>query len=105
MKKQAYEWRRQAQAMALAAAEQPDDYTQLVEQMASGDFMPGWALEQAGPRAIPALIEGLRHPHTRVRRGCVDTIDHGGYGGDAHCIAALCGTRCSAHAAVMTPSV
>jgi HEAT repeat protein len=48
-----------------------------------------WALQQAGPSAIPALLTGLQDPHTRVRRGCVDIIDHGGYGADARCVAAL----------------
>lgn len=46
-------------------------------------------LREKTGRAIPALIAGWRNPHTRVRRGCVDTIDHGGYGGDARCIEAL----------------
>ena len=48
-----------------------------------------WALQQAGPAAIPALLVGLTHAHPRVRRGCVDIIDHGGYGADARCIDAL----------------
>ena len=89
MKKHVKEWWQRAHEMARAAEQQPDGYKQLVERMASGDFMPGWALISAGKSAIPALIEGLQHPHARVRRGCVDTIDHGGYGADTRCIEAL----------------
>ena len=89
MEKHVKEWWQRAGEMARVAAEEPDGYTKLVDKMASGDFMPGWALIAAGKPAIPALVEGLKHSHTRVRRACVDTIDHGGYGGDAQCIAAL----------------
>lgn len=67
MKKQTYEWRKQAHAMALAAAEQPDGYMQLVEQMASGDFMPGCALDQ-----VALLIEiGVHDPNSKLRRQLV----------------------------------
>jgi hypothetical protein len=48
-----------------------------------------WALQQAGPAAIPPLVTGLCHADVRIRRNCVDIIDHGGYGADARCVAGL----------------
>jgi HEAT repeat protein len=89
MKKHVSEWWQRAGEMAQRAAEEPEGYKSLVEAMGKGDFLPGWALICAGTPAIPALIAGLKHPHARVRRECVDTIDHGGYGGDARCVEAL----------------
>jgi hypothetical protein len=93
MKQQAQAWWRQATQIAQAAVEQEGKFDELVQQLSVRDpsvFVPAtWALQQAGPRAIPALLAGLHDPHTRVRRGCVDIIDHGGYGADARCIDAL----------------
>jgi hypothetical protein len=68
-------------------------FDQLVSQLADPDMnvlIPAiWGLQQAGALAIPALVKGLTHPHTKVRRNCVDIIDHGGYGADGRCIEAL----------------
>jgi hypothetical protein len=93
MKKQAQAWWRQAASMVQAAANNTGQFERWVEQLASRDAQVAipalWALQQAGPAVIPTLLAGLQHPHTRVRRGCVDIIDHGGYGADARCITAL----------------
>lgn len=93
MKQQAQAWWKQATEMARAAASQPGKFQTFVAQLAIRDphiSVPAtWALQQAGPAAIPALLAGLRHPHPRIRRGCVDIIDHGGYGADDRCIVAL----------------
>jgi hypothetical protein len=93
MKKQAHAWWRQAASMVQAAANNTGQFERWVEQLASRDAQVAipalWALQQAGPAVIPTLLAGLQHPHTRVRRGCVDIIDHGGYGADARCITAL----------------
>lgn len=79
--------------MARTAAEQTDGFAALVRQLSVRDphiSVPAiWALQQAGPGAIPALLAGLVAAHPRVRRNCVDIIDHGGYGGDARCVEAL----------------
>lgn len=93
MKQQARAWWQQGTQLAQDAQGQTERLIALVEQLAVRDphiLIPAiWALQQAGPTAIPVLLIGLHHPHTKVRRGCVDIIDHGGYGGDARCIAAL----------------
>ncbi len=93
MQQQARQWWKQGTQMVHEAANQSQIFAQWVAQLASRDpnyAIPAiWALQQAGPVVIPALLEGLHHQHPRVRRGCVDTIDHGGYGGDARCVAAL----------------
>jgi hypothetical protein len=93
MKKQAYEWWKAGKRQAQEAADQPELFEQWVEQLAIRDpsiMVPAMvALQQAGPMVIPTLLDGLKHQHTRVRRGCVDIIDHGGYGGDARCVEAL----------------
>ena len=93
MKKQAQEWWKRAAQIVREAANQHDEFEKLVPQIANRDphiAIPAFmALQQAGPGAIPALLMGLKHPYIRVRRGCVDIIDHGGYGGDARCIEAL----------------
>src|SRR5262245_1178552 len=93
MKQQAQAWWRSAGQIERDAASQPGRYEELVQQIAMRDphlSVPAiWALQQAGPAAIPALLAGLQHRHPRVRRGCVDIIDHGGYGGDARCVEAL----------------
>jgi HEAT repeat protein len=93
MKQQARQWWQQATRMVQNAADQPSSFAQWVEYLAIGDpaiAVPAtWALQQAGPTVIPTLLMGLKHPHTRVRRGCIDIIDHGGYGGDARCITSL----------------
>lgn len=93
MQKQARQWWRQAAQMVQDAAHQSSAFEQWIEQLASRDpyiAVPAmWALQQAGAPVIPALLDGLKHPHTRVRRACVDCIDHGGYGGDMRCIEAL----------------
>ena len=34
------------------------------------------ALRAAGEDAKPALLEGMRHPSYRVRRGCLLVLDH-----------------------------
>lgn len=93
MNKQVRAWRQQGMQLAKDAQGQPDRWMALVQQLAVRDpniLLPAlYALEQAGPAAIPVLLIGLQHPHTKVRRNCVDIIDHGGYGGDARCVAAL----------------
>lgn len=93
MKQPALTWWRQATQIAQAAKEQAGHFDELVEQLPVRDpsvSVPAtWALQQAGPAAIPALLTGLTHTHPRVRRGCVDIIDHGGYGADGRCIEAL----------------
>jgi HEAT repeat protein len=93
MKQQAQAWWKQATQLASTARNQADGFALFVEQLADRDphiSVPAiWALQQAGPSAIPTLLAGLHHPHTRIRRTCVDIIDHGGYGGDARCMAAL----------------
>jgi hypothetical protein len=93
MKQQARQWWQQAARMVHNAADQPSSFEQWVEQLARRNpsiAVPAtWALQQAGPAVIPTLLMGLNHPHTRVRRACVDIIDHGGYGGDARCVTAL----------------
>lgn len=93
MKQQAQEWWNQATRMAQEAVHQEHRLADIVEQLAVRDpnvSVPAiWALQQAGPVAIPILLTGLQHPHTKVRRNCVDIIDHGGYGGDARSIEAL----------------
>jgi HEAT repeat protein len=93
MKQQARQWWQQAARMVQNAANQPSSFAQWVEQLATRDpsiAVPAtWALQQAGAAVIPTLLMGLNHPHTRVRRACVDIIDHGGYGGDARCVTAL----------------
>jgi hypothetical protein len=93
MKQAARAWWQQATQIAQQAVDQAEQFDELVKQLALHDpniAVPAtWALQQAGPPAIPALLAGLGHTHPRVRRGCVDIIDHGGYGGDARCIEAL----------------
>jgi hypothetical protein len=93
MKKQAQQWWQQAAYMVQEAANNTTQFERWIEQLATRDpyiSVPAlWALQQAGPAVIPTLLAGLQHPHTRVRRGCVDIIDHGGYGADARCITAL----------------
>lgn len=93
MKQEARQWWQQAEQMVHNAANRPNSFAQWVEQLASREahiVVPAiMALQQAGPAVIPTLLDGLKHSHTRVRRGCVDSIDHSGYGGDARCVAAL----------------
>lgn len=93
MKAQARQWWQQATQIAKSAVQQTEQFDQLVQQLCVRNAevcVPAtWALQQAGPAAIPALIRGMAHPHPRVRRGCVDIIDHGGYGADGRCIDAL----------------
>ena len=93
MKQAAQAWWKQATQIAQQAVGQVEQFDDLVQQLAVRDpqiSVPAtWALQQAGPLAIPALLAGLTDHHIRVRRGCVDIIDHGGYGGDARCIEAL----------------
>ncbi len=93
MEKQARAWWNQATQMVKDANGQMDRFATMVEQLCVRDptiSIPAiCALQQAGPIVIPALLAGLQHPHTKVRRNCVDVIDHGGYGGDARCSEAL----------------
>lgn len=93
MKEQARQWWKQGTQLAQQGQQQVALFAQLVEQLAERDMdilIPTiYGLQQAGLLAIPALIAGLTHPHTKVRRNCVDIIDHGGYGADGRCIAAL----------------
>ncbi len=93
MKQYARQLWNQAAQMVQNAANQPSSFEHWVEHLASRDpsvAVPAmWALQQAGAAVIPTLLVGLQHPHTRIRRGCVDITDHGGYGGDARCIEAL----------------
>jgi HEAT repeat protein len=93
MKREAQRWWNQATEMVHGAANDPHVFAQWVEQLASRDphtAVPTmWALQQAGAPVIPTLLRGLGHHHPRVRRACVDIIDHGGYGGDARCVRAL----------------
>jgi HEAT repeat protein len=93
MKQQMRLWNTQAMQMVQAAANQPVVFQTWVEQLASRDphiYVPAIvALQQAGAEVIPTLINGLQHSNARVRRNCVDIIDHGGYGGDTRCVAAL----------------
>lgn len=93
MKEQARRWWRQATQMAEEAKNQQGRFDELVRRLSNHDphiaVTAIWALQQAGPSAIPALLIGLTDPHTKVRRNCVDIIDHGGYGADARCIDTL----------------
>lgn len=93
MKQEALQWWRQAAQMVRNAANQPNVFEQWVEQLAIRDphiAVPAiMALQQAGSAVIPSLLKGLKHSHTRVRRNCVDIIDHGGYGADARCVEGL----------------
>lgn len=93
MQAQARQWWKQGTQLAQHGQQQVELFDQLVNQLADPDthvLIPSiMALQQAGPLAIPALIKGLTHPHTKVRRNCVDIIDHGGYGADERCIKAL----------------
>lgn len=93
MQAQARQWWKAGTQLAQEGQQQPDRFEQLVNQLANPDthvLIPAiWGLQQAGPLAIPALLKGLTHPHTKVRRNCVDIIDHGGYGADGRCIDAL----------------
>lgn len=93
MKEQARSWWKQGTQLAQQGQTQVEMFDQLVAQLAERDphvLVPAtWALQQAGASAIPALLAGLTHPHTKVRRNCVDIIDHGGYGADGRCITAL----------------
>lgn len=83
----------QATQMVRDAAGNQQIYTEWVEHLASHDVhiqVPAiWALQQAGIGVIPTLVAGLRHADVRIRRNCVDVIDHGGYGADARCVAGL----------------
>ena len=83
----------QATQMVIDAAGDEQMYAQWVANLASHDVhvqVPAiWALQQAGAGVIPVLVAGLNHANTRIRRNCVDVIDHGGYGGDGRCVAAL----------------
>jgi hypothetical protein len=80
-------------AMIAQAAGDETHYQQWVLQLASHDVqvqVPAiWALQYAGVTAIPTLVAGLSHPYVRIRRNCVDIIDHGGYGGDVRCVDGL----------------
>jgi hypothetical protein len=93
MQKQIQAWRQQGTHMVKEANGQMDRFAAIVEQLMVRDpnvSIPAiCALQQAGPIVIPVLLAGLQHPHTTVRRNCVDIIDHGGYGGDARCSEAL----------------
>jgi hypothetical protein len=93
MKQEALQWWRQAAQMVRNAANQPDVFGQWVEQLEVRDphiYVPAiMALQQAGSAVIPSLLQGLKHSHTRIRRNCVDIIDHGGYGADARCVEGL----------------
>jgi hypothetical protein len=93
MQAQARAWWQQGAQLAQQGQQQIALFAQLVEQLSQRDphiLVPAtWGLQQAGPTAIPALLAGLTHTHPRVRRNCVDLIDHGGYGADGRCITAL----------------
>ncbi len=90
MKKEARQIWNKATILAQATKGDPNAYTQLVAKFATDELVLAmWALVQSGSEAIPALIAGLKHPHTTVRRNCVDAIDHGGFGSDARCQEAL----------------
>lgn len=93
MKQQAQRWWRQASDMAQGAEGRQELFAEWVERLASheaAESVPAlWALQQTGPQVIPTLLAGLQHPNARVRRNCVDIIDHGGYAADARCVAAL----------------
>lgn len=93
MQAQARAWWKEGAQLAQQGQQQVELFDQLVEQLSQRDpqvLVPAtWGLQQAGPAAIPALLSGLTHSHPRVRRNCVDIIDHGGYGADGRCIAAL----------------
>src|SRR5215471_1140619 len=57
----------------------------LVEQLGANDWRivmeAETALTSAGQAGIDAVLWGLSHPHTHVRRGCAGFLDH--YGTDA----------------------
>lgn len=93
MKEQARLWWNEAVRTVQEAGGRPQQFAPLIERLAERDphvSVPAiWALQQAGPIVVPLLVAGLQHAHTRVRRTCVDVIDHGGYGGDARCVAGL----------------
>ncbi len=52
----------------------------LVRQLATREQRwPAYkALDALGSRAVPALLEGLRHDHWDVRRWCLAVLDHNG---------------------------
>ena len=83
----------QATQMVIDAAGDERTYAEWVENLASHDVRvqvpASWALQQAGPTVISVLVAGLQNPQTRIRRNCVDVIDHGGYGADARCVTGL----------------
>ena len=90
MKREAQLLWNHATTLARAAQGQQHAYANLVELFATNELVLAMmALVQCGSEAIPALIAGLQHPNTTVRRNCVDAIDHGGFGSDARCINAL----------------
>ncbi len=85
-------WQQVTQMVRDAAGNQ-QRYAEWVEHLASHDVhiqVPAiWALQQAVPTVIPSLIAGLSNANVRIRRNCVDVIDHGGYGADAWCVVGL----------------
>ena len=93
MQEQARQWWNQGTQLAHQGQQQPERFEQMIEQLSVRDPQTSvsaiWGLQQAGPVAIPYLVDGLTHSHTKVRRNCVDIIDHGGYGADQRCITAL----------------
>ena len=93
MKEQAQRWWKQGSEMVRQAEGRPEVFVEWVERLAShqaAESVPAlWAFQQVGPQVIPTLVVGLQHPNARVRRNCVDIIDHGGYAADARCVAAL----------------
>lgn len=93
MKQQAQRWWRQAAEIARQAEGRPELFAVWLEQLASreaAEAVPAlWALQQVGPQVIPTLLAGLAHPNSRIRRSCVDIIDHGGYAADNRCVTAL----------------
>jgi hypothetical protein len=66
------------------------DTPQLIERLGSADFAQAQAaaaaLQARGAAVLEALVEGLSHPHWRVRKQCAGLMDHLG---DDRCVEPL----------------
>ncbi|MBV7334129.1 HEAT repeat domain-containing protein [Chloroflexi bacterium TSY] len=93
MNRKSRAWWKKAEQLVQDASDQEEKLTKLVEQTLAPDLAVSEparrALQIAGPVAIPILLKGLTDTNARVRRNCVDMIDHGGYSHDTRCVEAL----------------
>lgn len=93
MNRKSYAWSKKAEQLVQDAFGQEGTLTELVEETLAPDLSIAEparrALQIAGPVAIPILLKGLTDANARVRRNCVDMIDHGGYSRDRRCVEAL----------------